>query len=132
MAKVKTSGIYKILNIANNKFYIGRSKDIDGRWRQHKSKLNLNKHPNEHLQNAWDKYGKSNFAITIVETVKETNLIEREQYWLDTLRPYDRGVGYNINPSAETFIKIRGTCKIKGCGLPHFGKGYCIRHYHKQ
>ena len=40
------SGIYKITCIENHKFYIGSSKDIEKRWRQHKNTLRLNKHVN--------------------------------------------------------------------------------------
>lgn len=32
----KICGVYKIKNIVNDKFYIGSSKDIKKRWKQHK------------------------------------------------------------------------------------------------
>lgn len=128
--KNKICGIYKILNIENGKFYIGSSKNIKHRWSQHKSKLKKGKHPNMHLQNAWVKYGSKAFSLIIIEENTQINdLIKREQYWLDELKPYNRNVGYNINKITTGSGKIRGICKIKNCGMPHFGKGYCSKHY---
>lgn len=97
------SGVYKITNKVNGKFYIGSSKNIDDRWNVHKQYLNGNYHINPKLQHAWNKYGEGNFLFEIVE---ETNndqklLFEREQYYLDNLKSYDRVIGYNICPTAE-------------------------------
>ena len=52
-----TCGIYKITNKQNEKFYIGSSTNIEMRWCAHKSCLRRNVHSNQHLQNAWNKYG---------------------------------------------------------------------------
>ena len=57
-------GIYKI--IINNKVYIGSSFNIQRRLIQHKSNLKNNKHDNQHLQNAYNKYKK--ITTEIVET----------------------------------------------------------------
>lgn len=59
----KISGIYKILNIKNGKFYIGSSNNIKVRWSQHKTLLKNNKHENKYLQNAWNKYGGQSIYI---------------------------------------------------------------------
>ena len=53
-------GVYKIVNTVNGKIYIGSSKNIDRRWNEHIRVLELNAHNNQHLQNAWNKYGKNN------------------------------------------------------------------------
>lgn len=47
-------GIYKI--IINNKVYIGSSFNIQKRLIQHKSDLKNNRHDNQYLQNAYNKY----------------------------------------------------------------------------
>ena len=39
----KCPGIYKILNLSNNKIYIGSSTNLRARFQHHKSRLN-NKH----------------------------------------------------------------------------------------
>ncbi|MBT9788673.1 hypothetical protein GPK90_04850 [Clostridium sp. MCC344] len=74
MKKEKLIGVYQIKNVANGKIYIGSSKDIFTRWKQHKAKLNKNAHVNEHLQKAWNKYGENNFIFSIVELCDLNNL----------------------------------------------------------
>jgi group I intron endonuclease len=94
------SGIYKITNVKNGKFYIGSAKDIGRRWWEHKNDLKKNKHINPKLQHAWDFYGETNFEFIILENTDETVLVQREQFYLDMFKPYMRDIGYNITPTA--------------------------------
>ena len=91
------SGVYKITNTTNGKFYIGSSKDIEQRFDEHKRKLKNNNHVNPILQNSWNYYGEDKFTFEVLEECE--NCAEREQYYLDTFQPY-KGTGYNINPMA--------------------------------
>jgi group I intron endonuclease len=97
------SGIYKITNTINGKFYIGSSKNIEFRWNDHKQYLRGNYHVNPKLQNAWNKYGEDKFIFEILEETESSQeiLFDRENYYLSTLKPYERTVGYNICPKAE-------------------------------
>jgi group I intron endonuclease len=97
------SGIYKITNTENGKFYIGSAKNFDKRWYDHKRDLTLNIHKNPKLQHSWKFHGEDKFLFTILEEVEpdQVKLFEREQYYLDTLKPYERNIGYNICPVAE-------------------------------
>jgi group I intron endonuclease len=80
------SGIYKILCIGNNKIYIGSSKDIHDRVNVgHYLSLISNRHHNRHLQNSWDKYGEKMFEVSVVELCEESELLVREQYYLDLM-----------------------------------------------
>jgi group I intron endonuclease len=97
------SGIYKITNIVNGKFYIGSSEDVDNRWKiEHVGNLRRNQHCNPKLQHSWNFHGGDKFSVEILEEVEPRKelLLEREQYYLDTLKPYDRNIGYNICPTA--------------------------------
>ena len=97
-------GIYKISNIINGKFYIGSSKDINHRWREHLKQLRNFKHPNAHLQSSWEKYDDEEiFQLSIVEECIQDKLLEREQHYIDTTKCYNKKIGYN-------------TCKIAGKG----------------
>lgn len=110
---MKISGIYKITNIVSNKFYIGSAVNIVARWSSHRCNLNKNKHTNKYLQSAWNKYGKENFIIEVVEEVEsKLNLIDREQFWIDTLKPqYNLAItaGSRLGTfhSEETKMKFR-------------------------
>lgn len=91
-------GIYQIINKVNQKRYIGSSIRLNGRKKRHFSELNCNVHHSQALQRAFNKYGKENFDFFILEYCETDKLLEREQYYLDTLKPE-----YNI-------CKIAGNC----------------------
>lgn len=94
-------GIYKITNIKNNKMYIGSSKNIEFRWKEHIYNLNNNKHHSIKLQRAWNKCSADIFKFEIIEEVFDlNNLLEREQYWLDKTKCYESKFGYNISKVA--------------------------------
>ena len=75
----KTSGVYKIVNRVNGKYYVGSSNHILKRWTRHKNDLDNNKHRNIHLQRAWNKYGENNFHFCIVELCSESELLVLEK-----------------------------------------------------
>lgn len=93
------SGIYKIENQVNHNVYIGQSTNILYRWYWHKDKLRTQKHYNEHLQKAWNKYGENNFKFSILETCKSEELNEREMYW-DIFYRKDHTL-YNIRSTGD-------------------------------
>lgn len=86
------AGIYRIINSSNGKCYVGSSIDINRRRLEHFSALLHNRHVNNHLQNAYNKYGKDSFIFEVIENLEITDnikedLLEREQFWIDNLRP---------------------------------------------
>lgn len=90
-----TCGIYKITNKQNDKFYIGSSTNIEMRWYAHKSYLRRNVHANQHLQNAWNKYGEDNFIFSIFIETDEEALLNKEQELIDESKCCDKNIGYN-------------------------------------
>jgi group I intron endonuclease len=90
------SGIYCILNILNNKRYIGYSQNINKRWTRHKNDLRRNKHDNSYLQNAWNKYGEENFEFVILEKCQAEFLKEREVYYIKQYKSFNKIYGYNL------------------------------------
>lgn len=107
------SGIYRIKNILNGKFYIGSAKSFSRRWKSHKDKLRKNKHENKYLQNAWNKYGEQIFIFLVLEYVKnKKNLISVEQCYLDSLQPF-KTIGYNICRIAGSRLGTKATKKTK-------------------
>src|SRR5229473_3044646 len=88
-----TSGIYGIKNTINNKIYIGSSKNIEERFKQHISALNHNKHCNIHLQRSWIKHGEINFEFLIIKECNIEVLFENEEYYINNT---DNNLLYNL------------------------------------
>ncbi|NDC89875.1 MAG: hypothetical protein EB075_13955 [Bacteroidetes bacterium] len=105
--------IYEIRNNKNGKIYIGSTKNLRKRWKEHRSLLNNGKHHSRHLQSAWNKDG-GNFTFTVLEEVaQDEDLIPAEQRWLDQTRSYDRAYGYNINPTAANSLGMEHSAEAK-------------------
>jgi group I intron endonuclease len=88
------SGIYEIINVRNQKRYIGQTKNLYRRQCSHIGKLRRNIHPNKHLQNAWNKYGEDVFQFRVLEYCPLENLDARELFWINCYQ--SNQVGYNI------------------------------------
>ena len=63
----KSSGIYAIINILNQKMYIGSTKCFRERFNEHHRYLKNNKHHSARLQNSWNKYGGDFFEFISLE-----------------------------------------------------------------
>jgi len=103
---MKTSGIYKIINKINGKYYVGSSDNIYKRYITHKNFLNNNNHINTILQNSWNKYGNTNFDFVIIEKVPKENLLITEQKYLN-IAITERNKCYNICFDASSPMKGR-------------------------
>lgn len=94
------SGIYQIRNLVNDKIYIGSSNNLYNRKTYgHLNALKYNRHENDKLQKAFNKYGKQNFTFEVIEFCEPEKRIEVEQYWID--RFYNKNMCYNINAFAN-------------------------------
>jgi group I intron endonuclease len=102
------SGIYKIVNTANGKQYVGSAVDLDNRKCVHWHNLQQNVHHNPHLQAAWNKYGAEAFEFRIVGKCPIERLIELEQEVMDHLKPE-----YNIALVAGSTIGVKYTEEAK-------------------
>lgn len=90
--------IYKIVNKINQKIYIGTTKyDPQQRWKEHIGRYNqLLQQGNLRypIYLAFNKYGIENFTIEAIEECDESEMFDREKYYVDFYNTY--GVnGYN-------------------------------------
>jgi len=98
----KISGVYQITNTINGKRYVGSAVDVKKRWREHINCFQRGVHHSNHLQSAWNKYGADCFRFSIIEQCEKNLLIEREQYYIDTLHPE-----YNKRLIASSSLGVR-------------------------
>lgn len=91
-------GIYKIINLNNGKIYIGRSNDIERRWKDHLQYAKDAKSREYHspLHRAIRKYGKDSFKLEIIEETLLQDLNSREQYWIEYFQSNLSYKGYNL------------------------------------
>lgn len=96
--------IYQILNVIDDKVYVGSTINKASRKNQHYTKLRSNKHYNTYLQNAFNKYGQDYFIFSVLESdVQIDKLTERELHWINAKNSLDRKYGYNLCiPNPET------------------------------
>ena len=83
----KICGIYKITNTVAGNLYIGSSKNVKRRWTDHKCKSRWNDNPNNQLYKDMQKYGVDKFEFQVIAEVEESFLKEKEQYFIETLKP---------------------------------------------
>jgi len=114
--------VYTIENSISHTVYIGiTTRKPYQRWSHHLWLLRSGKHYNGYLQNAWNKYGESAFAFSVLEEYdSQTALDEAEQFYIGYLRSlgcqlYNQksGGGFGGAISAEARAKI---------GAAHRGK----------
>ena len=84
---MKTSGVYKITNTVTGDFYIGSSKGVKERWKNHKCPSALKNRPNNPMYQDFQKYGVEKFDFEILAEVEAEQLKETEQKFIETLKP---------------------------------------------
>lgn len=100
------AGVYRIINIVNNKCYVGSTVNLYNRRKTHFGKLRLNYSGNINLQADFNIYGIKNFKFEILEFVEKLKncktisnfrklLNKHEQYWIDKIKPE-----YNVSKIA--------------------------------
>ncbi len=76
-------GIYQIKNTVTNDCYIGTSRHVYKRLKDHITFLTRGSHINKRLESSWKEYGSSSFTFMCVEVVdKQEDLSQREIFWV--------------------------------------------------
>ena len=112
----KISGIYKITNTVTGDFYIGSSKNVKSRWRDHKHPSVWKNYPNNQMYLDMQKYGVEKFVFEIIAEVEEDKLKETEQQFIEKLQPtYNnrRANGWDIERYKEYKKEYQKTEKYK-------------------
>jgi len=87
-------GIYAIRNKINGKVYIGQSRNIQKRFKQHLDALERGRHHSKKLQKDFDELGPDKFALEFLELCSSEHLDQKETEWImkfDSIKN-----GYNV------------------------------------
>jgi GIY-YIG catalytic domain/NUMOD3 motif len=95
----------------NGKYYVGSSVDLRYRFYDYFSKSYFDKSGNTIIANAISKYGLKAFEFVILEFTEKEEVLSREQFFIDTLKPeYNilkiAGCTLGFKPTVETRAKL--------------------------
>lgn len=123
------SGIYCIRNLVSGRIYVGSAIKIRSRWNTHRHMLRAGRHHSRILQRSWNKHSETAFAFEVLEAVADvTNLIRREQHWIDRLNAACPKRGLNAYPTAGSPLGRKVTPETKAkMSAAHRGKKYSPR-----
>lgn len=101
---MKKTNIYKIVNVINNKCYIGQTtKSLETRLAKHFARAKNNKIAQSRLHFIINELGEKYFKIELLELCDSVDANEREQYYINKFKTLNPDFGYNTRkPSAKT------------------------------
>jgi len=102
------SGVYRWVNKETGKSYVGSGTNLARRFYNYYSAALLIKHDCMVINRALLKYGYSNFTLEIIEYCEPSNVIAREQFYLNFLKPE-----YNILVKAGSSLGFKHTEETK-------------------
>ena len=94
LGKKTACGIYKITNLVTEQCYIGQSRDIATRWKDHcKCGLGIDAPATNALYIAMQENGVWNFSFELLEECSSEQLNEKEKFWIEMYQ--SKIFGYN-------------------------------------
>lgn len=112
-----THCVYRIVCFSTCMCYVGQTVDPRVRIRDHFWELRNNRHPNKHLQNAFDLYGSGVFYHEILEKgILFEHINEREEYWIAHFDSFHNG--YNKSAGGHDFSHYGIPCIWNGIEYP--------------
>lgn len=109
-------GVYVLINIVDNHFYVGSSQKILHRLSAHRVMLISGNHRSKKLQNSFNKFGASSFYFYAVQVKDRETAYDIEQFLLDQTMRHDfscntssdaRLSSKNLTMSEEVRLKLR-------------------------
>ena len=91
-------------NLIDSKIYIGSAVDLRKRFSRYFSLQHLSCYSTMYIYKAILKHGHSNFSVEILEYCDPADLLKREQYYIDLLKPE-----YNILKTAGSRLSVNHT-----------------------
>lgn len=112
-----TSAVYVIVNVSSGRKYVGSTKDVERRFKDHVTLLSRGLHHCRHLQRAWDIHGKDYFEFKLVEIVDVDRLTEREQFHLSAASLVYNASRFVVRPMLGRKMSDETKAKLRACNI---------------
>lgn len=96
--------IYALVNLENQRRYIGRTRDLPSRLEAHQYRLKSHTHPNRHINS--DSGCRFGFEV-LEKDVPFEQRTEKERSYIIQYKTYDPRFGYNVNDPCIRAIKAQ-------------------------
>jgi group I intron endonuclease len=119
------AGVYMFKNLVNKKRYVGSSVNIRRRMHEYFNINYLERKKCMPICRALLKYGYSKFSLEILEYCQPSEVISREQYFIDFLQPeYNilKTAGSSLGYKHDEEARAKMSTSKKGQNHPMFGK----------
>lgn len=107
-------GIYKFQNLITQEVYIGQSINLEARYQRHKRDW-VNGTTN--FYKAIQKYGWNNFSYEVIENCLETELNEKEQFWVNYYDSYNNGYNMTLGGSNQHSVSHQKIYELYDNGM---------------
>lgn len=99
--------IYAIQHNKTKRIYIGSTRDVDKRYRNHIYQLRKGNHSIEDMQKDFDEFGED-YSLHILDEITTPEERAKEYRYMEEYQSYVRGVGYNYKDKvfAEKSVDI--------------------------
>ena len=123
------SGIYLLTNLLNKDKYVGQSIDLGKRFTKYFTLSYLKNRNTLVISRALIKYGYANFSISILEYCDKDILNEKEQYYMDIIKPVYNTLkiagsssGYKHTQESKDKRSLNLKGKYTGINSPLYGR----------
>jgi hypothetical protein len=110
----KVCCIYCVFSKTKELPYIGLTVNLQRRTQRHRESLRKKQHFGKYLQRVCNKYGKNDIFVFIVEECQESELREKELYWIEYFDAIKNGFNARLD-TQENFVQedIKQTIREK-------------------
>jgi hypothetical protein len=126
---LRPSGVYQIRCLITGQIYIGSAVNMPARWSEHRRRLQRGVHANQHLQQAWNKYGEENFELdfpSMHRLAKGKSKLKSYKGWTHRnsvrKRAYVKTYDGFIDPAGQpagTITNLAAFCRERGLDTTH-------------
>lgn len=95
-------GVYRLLNRATGKCYVGSTANLRARRNQHMSQLLAGCHHSTKVRYSAAKHGSDQFVFEVLSLCSVDDLLSQELHWMTTLDSVDNGYNIRRDPARNT------------------------------